>query len=102
MLHAHGMGRRRPLGLRGGGPAAGGLRVGARGPDDAGVPGEEAQGVGESAQVPGDGERQGAAGQAGGPGEVPDEVRCQAGGAERAGDSGGDRVPVRGERATAR
>jgi len=34
----------------------------------------------------------------GGPGEVPDEVRREAGQADRAGDGSGDRVPVRGER----
>src|SRR5262245_41180852 len=41
---------------------------------------------------------EGAAGEAGGPGEVPDEVRREAGEADREGHGGGDRMSVRGER----
>src|SRR4029450_9397748 len=77
---------------------AGGRREpGGGGADDAGLPGEKAEGVGEAAGVPGNGEREDAAGETGGPGEVPDEIRCQARDPERAGDGGRDRVPVRGE-----
>src|SRR5262245_44736227 len=47
----------RPHGDRGGCPAAGGLGVDAGGPDDAGLPREEAESMGQSAEVPGDRER---------------------------------------------
>ena len=71
---------------------------GAERPHDALVPGEEAQGVGETPGVSGDGERQGVTVQAGGPGEVPDEVRRRAGEVERTGDGRRARVPVRRQR----
>src|SRR5262245_65677708 len=48
---------------------------GPRGGDHAGVSGEEAEGVGEPAEVRGNGERESPAGEASGPGEVPHEVQ---------------------------
>src|SRR5512143_3908000 len=73
------------------GRSAGGRREpGGGGVDDAGLPGKEAEGVGEVAGVPGNGEREDAAGEVRGPGEVPEEVRRQARARQRAGDCDGD------------